>query len=96
MRQTAREAEYGPKSKAVTGSEEGPVGDRTRQSPERSVFAAQQIISEIQGSEHVERTADNADQCESVLVHHHAMSLMEESRIGRCPARERNRHGCIR
>jgi len=75
MRHTGREAEYGPESKAVACSEEGPVGDRTRQSPERPVFAAQEIIGEIHSSQHVERTADNADQRKCVFVHHQRCHL---------------------
>ena len=81
MRYTARQAEDRPQSKAVAGSEESPVGDRARQSSQRSVFAAQQIVSEIQGSEHVERAADDTDQCECVLVHrqrqHHDWSVTD-------------------
>ena len=91
MRHTARQAEYRPQGKAVAGSEEHPVSDRARQSPQRSMFAAQQIVGEIQSSEHVERAADNADQRECVLVHSQANVIMQASRIGRCPAPETNR-----
>jgi hypothetical protein len=69
MRHAARQAEYGPQGNAVAGSENCPVGDRARQNPQRSMFAAQQIVGEIQSSKHVERAADNADQRECVLIH---------------------------
>ena len=71
MRHTARETEDRSQGKAEAGSKECSVSDCARQGPQRSVFAAQQIIGEIKGSEHVERTADNADQRECVLVHRH-------------------------
>src|SRR5260370_11831343 len=71
MGHAARQAEYGPQRQAVAGSEKCSVGHRARQGPQRSVFSAQQIIGEIQGSEHVERVADDADQCECVFVDNH-------------------------
>jgi RecB family endonuclease NucS len=43
MRHTAGHAEYRTQHQTVPGSEHYPVGDRARQSPQRSVFAAQQI-----------------------------------------------------
>ena len=66
----------GPERETEAGSEERAVGDRARQRAQGSVFAAQQIVGEIQGSEHVERTADNADQRERVLVHGSGMLTM--------------------
>ena len=77
MCHTASQAEYGPQCKAVAGSVECSVGDRARQSSQRSVFSAQQIVGEIQGSEHVERVADDADQGECVFVDRHHASVTD-------------------
>ncbi len=44
VRQTAGQAEHRPEREAVTNSEEDSVSDGTRQSPQRSMFAAQQIV----------------------------------------------------
>jgi hypothetical protein len=69
MRETARQAEHGTEGKAIAGAEEDPVGDRACQGPQGSMLAAQEIVGEIQRSEHVQRTAEDADQRECVLIH---------------------------
>ena len=44
VRQTAGQPKHRPEREAVTNSEEDSVSDGARQSPQRSVFAAQQIV----------------------------------------------------
>lgn len=54
MREAAEKAEHGTEGKPESGSEERSVGDRAREGPQGSVFAAQQIVGEIQSPEHVQ------------------------------------------
>jgi hypothetical protein len=71
VRRAAGESEDGPQGESVAGSEERAIGDETGERPQRSVFAAEQIVGEIEGSEHIERTTDDADQRERVAIDCH-------------------------
>src|SRR5579864_169464 len=68
MRCAARQAENWSQGEAVANAKECSGGNRACQSPQRPVFSTQKVISQIQGSEHVERAADNTDQRQCVLV----------------------------
>ena len=54
VRETAREAEDGPECKTVASAEQRALGDHARQRAQGAVFAAQQIIGEIQGAEYIQ------------------------------------------
>jgi hypothetical protein len=69
MRQSARESEDRSQGEPETGSKDRPIGDGARQGSQRPMLAAQQIVSQIERSQYVQRTADDADQSEGVPVH---------------------------
>ena len=71
VREPLANAENRPESEAVAGSEKYSVSDGARERAQRSVFAAEQIVGQIQRSEHVERAADDADHRQRVLVDSH-------------------------
>ena len=72
MRHATDDSNYRPQCETEPRAEERAVGDRSRESAQRSVFAAKKIISKVQRAEHVERTTNYADQCEGVSIDRHA------------------------
>ena len=47
MGRSGRKSEHRPERQPVAGSEEHPVGDGTRESAQRAVFATQQIVCQV-------------------------------------------------
>ena len=63
------EAEEEAKSKRVADAEDEGVGYRAGEQAERPVLAAEEVVSEIQATQHVETGAADTDGCEGVVVH---------------------------
>ena len=55
---------------AEADSEEHSVSHGSGESAERAVFAAEEVVGEVEGTEDVERAADDADQGDGVVIEH--------------------------
>src|SRR5437016_426656 len=63
------EAKEKPQTDAEADSEHDRVRYRPGNQPQRTVLAAQQVVSEIKTPEHIEAGAGNTDGCDDVVVH---------------------------
>src|SRR5271165_5534068 len=81
MRRAASRAKHRPQNKAIPHAEQHTICDAASESPQRPMLAAQQVIRQIQRSQHVKRTTNNADEGNDVLVHGH--SFKEHAQDGR-------------
>jgi len=71
-RQTKDRSEAEP----IANAEQRAIGDGPGQSSQRTMFAAEQIICEIQRSQQIKRTTNDADQRDDVLIDHLLDSIL--------------------
>src|SRR5579872_7540211 len=70
----SHETEYWPESDTVSRCKERAVSHSSSESPQWSVLSTKQIVGEVQRTQHVKCTADNADKRERVPVNDHGKS----------------------
>jgi ketosteroid isomerase-like protein len=71
------------KANAVSDSEDDRVRDRPGKQSQRPMLATQQVIRQIQASEHVKTGAGDADGCDGVVVHR--IDCRGNALMRRCP-----------
>ncbi len=66
---TARDTEEQPEADAVAGSEDDRVSHHPGEQPQRTVLAAQQIVSQVQGAQYVQKNSGDAEGRHQAMVH---------------------------
>jgi hypothetical protein len=68
-RNSGDQAEKRTQAQAVTDTEDQRISYRAGKQPQGTVLSAQQIVGEIETTEHVETGAGNTDRREDMVVH---------------------------
>jgi hypothetical protein len=69
-RDAGSQAKEQSQTKAVSNAEQERIRNRPRNQPQRTVLPAQQIISKVEGTQHVTAGASNANRRDCVMVHY--------------------------